>query len=232
MNLTACGESGKGNESIGEPPASFEGMVKDSEQISDYAMYRGVWNGEDGSQLIVEPSEETDEVRYALWEGDDLLASGYIQYDQEYSADYFYNEHDGIAYHSWFGEDGTLFIDSLGTFAYAGPVEGETEYPEEETDINVGAFSALTGGWFLDGDAGAQSSIDIDENGNWTLYERADGDGDPCEVDSGTMETDGEDESHYYAVSTEFDDVIYDLYFADENTIYWGGENDCYIKMP
>ena len=37
-----------------------------------------------------------------------MTASGFIQFVPDYDYDYFYNEHDGMAYRSWFDEDGAL----------------------------------------------------------------------------------------------------------------------------
>ena len=96
--LAACGGKDDYDGDVGGTPDSFEGMVKDSQLLMDYAMYWGTWTGEDGSELIVERNDEGDEVRYELWDSDEnLTASGFVQFSQEYSADYFYNEHDGMA---------------------------------------------------------------------------------------------------------------------------------------
>lgn len=97
----------------------------------DYAMYRGIWKDTDGRELVVEPNEDGDEVRFTLYNSDNIEASGFIQYSQEYEADYFYNEHDGIAHHSWFDEDGTMHIDSFGTFTYVSRVDEDTTADSE-----------------------------------------------------------------------------------------------------
>ena len=82
LSLAACG--GSGGETA---PESFEGMVKDDALLTDYAMYWGIWNGEDGSQMIVEMADSGDEVRFALYDADNVLtASGYIQTEQQYEA--------------------------------------------------------------------------------------------------------------------------------------------------
>ena len=115
LSLAACGES---NEDYGDDgsdynlygvPDSFEGLVKDSEQMANLYIYGGAWTGEDGGTLIVANNDEGDEVRFALYDIDEeLTASGFIQFVPEYDYDYFYNEHDGVAYRSWFDEDGAL----------------------------------------------------------------------------------------------------------------------------
>ena len=115
MSLAACGES---NEDYGDDgsdynfygvPDSFEGLVKDSEQMSNLYVFGGAWRGEGGETLISATSDAGDEVRFALYDADEeVTASGFIQFVPEYDYDYFYNEHDGVAYRSWFDEVGTL----------------------------------------------------------------------------------------------------------------------------
>ena len=184
LTLAACGG---GDNADGEPtsaPESFEGMVKDDQQLVDYGMYKGLWSGDDGSQLVVALNDDGDEMRFALYDvNEELTASGYIQMVQEYSADYFYNEHDGVAHHSWMDDDGTLNVDSFGSFVYVSAVEGG-----EGGDGATGDYASLAGAWFMDADAAADSIIEIDEYGNWSLSERPGGDGDPTEVDCGTLE--------------------------------------------
>ena len=105
LSLAACGES---NEDYGDDgsdynlygvPDSFEGLVKDSEQMANLYIYGGAWTGEDGGTLIVANNDEGDEVRFALYDIDEeLTASGFIQFVPDYDYDYFYNEHDGVAW--------------------------------------------------------------------------------------------------------------------------------------
>lgn len=228
LTLAACG--GAGDNGDGEPtsaPESFEGMVKDDQQLVDYGMYKGLWSGDDGSQLVVALNDDGDEMRFALYDvNEELTASGYIQMVQEYSADYFYNEHDGVAHHSWMDDDGTLNVDSFGSFVYVSAVEGG-----EGGDGATGDYASLAGAWFMDADAAADSIIEIDEYGNWSLSERPGGDGDPTEVDCGTLEVNPAGEGQYFAVSTMFDDVVYDMTVIGDDVMYWGGENDYYQKM-
>ena len=123
LSLAACGGS---NEDYGDDgsdynlygvPDSFEGLVKDSEQMANLYLYGGAWTGEDGGTLISATSEAGDEVRFALYDADEeVTASGFIQFVPDYDYDYFYNEHDGVAYRSWFDEVGALHVAELGTF--------------------------------------------------------------------------------------------------------------------
>ncbi len=124
ISLAACGESDEDYGDDGSDynlygvPDSFEGLVKDSEQMANLYIYGGAWTGENGGTLIVANNDEGDEVRFALYDADEeLSASGFIQFVSEYDYDYFYNEHDGVAYRSWFDEVGALYVAELGTFA-------------------------------------------------------------------------------------------------------------------
>ena len=227
LTLAACGGTDDNGDEPSSAPDSFEGMVKDTGLLVDYGMYKGLWSGEDGSQLVVALNDDGDEMRFALYDvNEELTASGYIQMVQEYSADYFYNEHDGVAHHSWMDDDGTLNVDSFGSFVYVSAVEDG-----DDGDSATGDFAALAGAWFMDADAAADSIIEIDEYGNWSLSERPGGDGDPTEVDCGTLQVNADGDGQYYAVSTMFDDVVYDMTVIGDDVMYWGGENDYYQKM-
>ena len=227
LTLAACGGGDNGDGEPTSAPDSFEGMVKDDQQLVDYGMYKGLWSGDDGSQLVVALNDDGDEMRFALYDvNEELTASGYIQMVQEYSADYFYNEHDGVAHHSWMDDDGTLNVDSFGSFVYVSAVEGG-----EGGDGATGDYASLAGAWFMDADAAADTINQIDEYGNWSLSERPGGDGDPTEVDCGTLEVNPAGEGQYFAVSTMFDDVVYDMTVIGDDVMYWGGENDYYQKM-
>lgn len=228
LMLTACGggdDGGDGNNDVPDTPDIIEDLVKDSALMADLYVYGGAWAGEDGSTMLVATSEGGDEVRFALYDaGEELTASGFIQSVPEYDYDYFYNEHDGVAYRCWSDEVGALHVAYLGTFSkMLGDAQGE--------NIGDTGYEALEGVWYLDGEAGAASCIEIDQFGNWTLYERVDGDGDMTEVDYGTLDVNPGDEGQYYAISTAFDDVVYDLTVVGDSVMYWGGENDYYAKM-
>ena len=195
-------------------------------QMANLYLYGGAWTGEDGGTLISDTNDDGDEVRFALYDaGEELTASGFIQFVPDYDYDYFYNEHDGVAYRSWFDEVGALHVAELGAFTQ---MTGDA--PGENTgDID---FEMMAGTWYLDAEADAPSILVFDENGGWELLERPGGDGNPTMVDCGTIrvERSGE-ETLYYAVSTRFADVTYDFTLIDSNTMYWGGEYDYYQKM-
>lgn len=214
LSLAACGGGG---EEI-TTPAWFEGMVSDSQNKVDINAYGGTWTGDSGS-MVVELSESGDEVRFALYDAaGEITASGFIQTEPQYSADYFYNEHDGIAHRCSVPGD-TIKVDGFGEFTkVSGDKQGDGDY------------SALAGEWYQDGEQAALSVIEIKADGSWSLLELMDGDTERTAVDWGKLQT-AEGEGAYSAVSDNFEDVAYDMTVIDGTTFYWGGENDNYQKL-
>lgn len=218
LSLAACGGGG---EEI-TTPAWFEGMVSDSQNKVDINAYGGTWTGDSGS-MVVELSESGDEVRFALYDAaGEITASGFIQTEPQYSADYFYNEHDGIAHRCSVPGD-TIEVDGFGEFT---KVSGD----KQGDDVGNGDYSALAGEWYQDGEEDALSVIEIKADGSWSLLELMDGDTERTAVDWGKLQT-AEGEGAYSAVSDNFEDVAYDMTVIDGTTFYWGGENDNYQKL-
>ena len=104
------------------------------------------------------------------------------------------------------------------------PASGRHRYTERTGTRKENGYEdhKQTGGAAAGADTGA-------EPGSWELYERPGGDGDPARVDGGTLREGGE-AGVYYADSTDFDGVTYDMQAADEDVLYWGGEYDCYQR--
>lgn len=218
LSLAACGGGG---EEI-TTPAWFEGMVSDSQNKVDINAYGGTWTG-DSDSMVVELSESGDEVRFALYDAaGEITASGFIQTEPQYSADYFYNEHDGIAHRCSVPGD-TIEVDGFGEFT---KVSGD----KQGDDVGDGDYSALAGEWYQDGEQDALSVIEIKADGSWSLLELMDGDTERTAVDWGKLQT-AEGEGAYSAVSDNFEDVAYDMTVIDGTTFYWGGENDNYQKL-
>lgn len=218
LSLAACG----GGEDEITTPAWFEGMVCDSQNKADFNLYGGTWTGDNGS-MVVEMSESGDEVRFALYDANnEITASGFIQTEPQYNADYFYNEHDGVAHLCSVPGD-VLTVDGFGEFTkVSGDAPGE----------NVGDtdYSALAGEWYLDGEENALSVVEIRADGDWSLLELMDGDTERTAVDWGKLQP-ADGEGAYSAVSDNFEDVAYDMTVVDEGVMYWGGENDNYQKL-
>ena len=110
----------------------------------------GTWLGEDSSVLVMEHFEDLyNSERFSLYDVDNnLLASGSLQYVEEYDYVYAYNEHDGIAHKCWYETDGALCIDSFGTFTkVSGDVPGENIGDTEEESEQLPDISGYTGNW-------------------------------------------------------------------------------------
>ena len=81
LSLAACGESNEDYSDDGSDynlygvPDSFEGLVKDSEQMSNLYLYGGAWKGEDGGTLISATNDDGDEVRFALYDSDEEVTA-------------------------------------------------------------------------------------------------------------------------------------------------------------
>ncbi|MDY5333310.1 MAG: hypothetical protein SPG84_00225 [Vescimonas sp.] len=51
-------------------------------------------------------------------------------------------------------------------------------------------------------------------------------------MDRGQLEQDPDDADQYYARSSAFDDVTYDMHTtAEKDLLWWGGENDTYLRQ-
>lgn len=219
LSLAACG--GGGEDEI-TTPAWFEGMVSDSQNKADFSLYGGTWTGDNGS-MVVEMSESGDEVRFVLYDANnEITASGFIQTEPQYNADYFYNEHDGVAHLCSVPGD-VLTVDGFGEFT-------KTSGDKQDDNVSDGDYSALAGEWYQDGEQDTLSVIEIKADGSWSLLELMDGDSERTAVDWGKLQT-ADGEGAYSAVSDNFEDVAYDMTVVDGTTFYWGGENDNYQKL-
>ena len=121
LSLAACGGD---DDTV---PATIEGIVIDNSAEYDYSIFLGTWLGEDDSVLTVEELDDGRNHFLLSDSNDDEIASGLFQYVEEYGYVYARNDYDGIAYQCRFGEDDTLYIETLGTFSkVSGDVPEET----------------------------------------------------------------------------------------------------------
>ena len=132
-----------------------------------------------------------------------------------------FNECDGCAY---LARGGTteLAIESLGTYTISG--SGSNGADE--------AFADIADVWFPDGEKDGLSCIVILSDGQWGLGERTQAGEDFVTVDRGQLEQDPDDANQYYARSSAFDHVTYDMHTtAEKGLLWWGGENDTYLRQ-
>ena len=136
LSMAACGDK--------DAPETIQNLALNASVEFDYSQFMGTWLGEDNSVLVMEHFEDLyNSERFTLYDSNNnLLASGNLQYVEEYDHVYAYNEHDGVAHKCWFGSDGSLCIDTFGTFTkVSGDVPGET-MGQQLSDI-----SGYTGCW-------------------------------------------------------------------------------------
>ena len=208
LALAACGSDNSGDSADygndSTVPSTIDGFVKESYDSYDYSAFEGYYlpdSGTDFDYLII----DTNGSRWRIGNNDDLAASGYLQYMEEYS---------------------------LGSFTYEMSLD---EFDAQAEDYNSSDSSVdlsyLAGIWYLDGDLDADSYIYIDSSGGlWGLYERAPG-AETTEVDGGFISAPTDVDDVYYAVSTTYQDVTYEFTLFDTDSIVWGGENDYYERL-
>ena len=144
LSLAACGGEDE------TAPETIKNLALNASVEYDYSRFMGTWLGEDSSVLVMEHFEDLyNSERFDLHDADnDLLASGNLQYVEEYGYVYAYNEHDGIAHKCWFDTDGALCIDTFGTFTkVSGDVPGENIGNTEEELEQLPDISGYTGCW-------------------------------------------------------------------------------------
>ena len=228
LGLTACGgdnggDSNDNNDSIQTPPPVIEGAAYDSAaDASAYGEYYGLWEGSSGAKCDTLAVSATDGGMYfTFYKGGEVMASGCAQVIEEYDQLYFFNEHDGCAYLARGGAT-ELAIESLGTYTISG--SGSNGADE--------AFADIADVWYLDGEKDGLSCIVILSDGQWGLGERTQAGEDFVTVDRGQLEQDPDDADQYYARSSAFDDVTYDMHTtAEKDLLRWGGENDTYLRQ-
>ena len=144
LSLAACGG--------GDPssaPATLDDLVLDNTVAYDYSIFMGTWLGEDSSTLGVGVFDEDGLVHFELTDNEGFLtAGGELQFVEEYGCVYAHNEYDGIAYLCRFGQDATLYIDTLGTFSKVSgdaPWDVVVEDPQPTADM-----TGFTGCWKVD----------------------------------------------------------------------------------
>lgn len=229
-----------------------EGLGGDITQL-DTADMAGIYTPED-------PNSEWDYLDIHddgtfVLSGANATIDGYLGYDADYDAYYAYEDEVGTGSLFTYDSDGTVTLASYGSFYESGLDNvwyeddqgnsyelGETETEAEPafddyTDYytwnaelyqrNVCDFAGI---WYYDGDLAADSYIEIDDGGSWSLYQRAPG-AEAAEMDHGTFSYSTTEASTYYADSTLYDGVSYRVFELDKDVLIWGEEGDAYYLM-
>ena len=139
MSLIACGSDGKSDDNFSDDSDSFEGRVKDSEQIAaqdnlneglggglnedavnDFSEFEGIWLGEANNEY---DSMEIDaEGNWTLFLSGEVVDSGYLCYEPEWEAIYAYSNLDDSGSRIAI-EDGQLYSTAYGYFNYGEGME-------------------------------------------------------------------------------------------------------------
>lgn len=139
MSFIACGSDGKSDDNFSDDSDSFEGRVKDSEQIAaqdnpneglggglnedavnDFSEFEGIWLGEANNEY---DSMEIDlEGNWTLCLSGEVVDSGYLCYEPEWEAIYAYSNLDDSGSRIAI-EDAQLYSAAYGYFNYGEGME-------------------------------------------------------------------------------------------------------------
>ncbi len=139
MSFIACGSDGKSDDNFSDDSDSFEGRVKDSEQIAaqdnpneglggglnedavnDFSEFEGIWLGEANNEY---DSMEIDlEGNWTLFLSGEVVDSGYLCYEPEWEAIYAYSNLDDSGSRIAI-EDAQLYSAAYGYFNYGEGME-------------------------------------------------------------------------------------------------------------
>ena len=242
---TACGSTEEPSPPQDNPDDGSGALSEDS--VNDFSPYEGIWLGDEKNEY--DYMEIDAEGNWSLYAGGDVAADGYLQYEPEWEAIYAYNYQDGSGGRFVPQDDGRLYISTYGYFSSGEGAEylwyengsgtegtdtGDDAGSADGTDSGYSSYdsidiSSLTGIWYYEGDLASDSFLVIDDNGGWSLYQRAPG-AENAEVDSGWISDAGEANT-FYADSAVYDGVSYRMYVFETDVMMWGGEDDYYERM-
>lgn len=139
MSFIACGSDGKSDDNFSDDSDSFEGRVKDSEQIAaqdnpneglggglnedavnDFSEFEGIWLGEANNEY--DSMEIDSEGNWTLFLSGEVVDSGYLCYEPEWEAIYAYSNLDDSGSRIAI-EDGQLYSAAYGYFNYGDGME-------------------------------------------------------------------------------------------------------------
>lgn len=228
------------NEGLGGDGPSHE------DRAHDVSRYEGIWLGDAGNQY--DYIQFTGEGYWQLYRNGTVVDKGYLRYEPEYEAIYAYSHIDRSGGRVVL-QEGRLYITTMGYFndgddmtyywcgeedrdAYARQTDGEAiaakeyySWNDELCQRNVAEFQGV---WYFDGNIAATTYIVIDDNGNWSYYQRAPGT-EATEMDYGILTYSTDEVSTYYADSTLYDGVSIRVYEVDRDMLIWGDEGAYYL---
>ena len=206
--------------------------------VSDFSMYEGLWKGDANNQFDEAYIEFDADGFWQLYSGGDAIDDGYLWYELEEDVTYIYSYQDGAVNGGRVKLEGDqLYISTLGYFDYLngrggqwqGDIGGNWDHENRKAvGLDYENISEFQGTWYLDGDLSAQNYIIIDSNGNWSYYQRTSGDPEATRIGCGTFSYSTENSYVYYANSTMYDGMKYQIYDFDEGILIWGDEGTYY----
>ena len=139
MSFIACGSDGKSDDNFSDDSDSFEGRIKDSEQIAaqdnpneglggglnedavnDFSEFEGIWLGEANNEY--DSMEIDSEGNWTLFLSGEVVDSGYLCYEPEWEAIYAYSNLDDSGSRIAI-EDAQLYSAAYGYFNYGEGME-------------------------------------------------------------------------------------------------------------
>lgn len=104
--------------------------------------------------------------------------------------------------------------------------DGSYDWNEKLEQRNVSHFE---GTWYLDAELWSLNYIIIDENGNWSYYQRPSEDDEGTEMDYGTLTYSTNEERTYYAESDLYDGLRFKVVEFVEGIFDWGDDGTYYL---
>ena len=246
---TACGNTEESISPQDDPNEGLGGGVSE-DTVNDFSGFEGIWLGEANNDY--DSMEFDAEGNWTLYLSGEVMDEGYLRYEPEWEAIYAYSNLDDSGSRIDM-EDGQLYSAAYGYFNYgegmeylwhedSGRLTEDDEVPDWngrldgnpdsywswDSDLCQRNVSEFKGIWYYDGDLSAETYIVIDDNGNWSYYQRAPG-AEAAEMDYGTFSYSTDEVSTYYADSTLYDGVSYRVFEFDEDSLVWGDEGVYYL---
>ena len=170
---------------------------------------------------------------WQLWFEGNVMEEGHLACDESEGAVWIYSgqSDDEGTIISKMETDGCFWFGDYGYFRDAEEMEKilawiESTKDSEEYQLEVSMF---TGTWYLDNDLSAETYFVIDNEGNWSCYQRASGDAEGTVMYSATFsdngyEFSGTDYECYYEEFITSDGEIYRISYVDDGILAWGAD--------
>lgn len=244
LALAACGSAEEPAAPQDDPNEGLGGDLSE-DAFNDFSEFEGIWLGEANNDY---DSMEIDaEGNWTVYLGNEAADYGYLRYEPEWEALYAYSSLDDSGSRIAI-QDGQLYTAAYGYFnpgedveylyyedtagdevpAWNGRLDGASDgYWSWDSKLCQRNVSEFEGIWYYDGDLSSDAYLWIDDAGNWRWYYRTTGE-EPEEIDCGTFTYSTDEVSTYYADSTMYDGLSYQVFELEEDVLVWGDEGEYY----